>query len=68
MRCYTQEEIAEEEGIPRTTIEEILTKMADLPESSKSIANHLVDFERPYPRLVESMEIPRKPRHPSVRR
>jgi hypothetical protein len=34
-------------GCPRTTVEEILTESAELPESSKPAAHHLVDFEAP---------------------
>lgn len=47
MACYTQEEIAERCECERTTVESILTKMAELPKSSKPIAEHLTDFDIP---------------------
>jgi hypothetical protein len=47
MACHTQEEIAEAVGIPRTTIEQVLTKSAEMPESSKPAASHLTDFDPP---------------------
>ncbi len=45
MTCHTQEEIAEREGISRTSVEEVLTEMAELPKSSQPTAEHLVDFD-----------------------
>lgn len=48
MRCYTQEEIAQEERLTHQAVDLILhKKMADLPEFAKPAANHLVDFKRP---------------------
>lgn len=47
MRCYTQEEIAEEEGLEQRSVGQIIEKMAELPESLKPAANHLTDFKRP---------------------
>ncbi|HEY4364205.1 MAG TPA: ParB N-terminal domain-containing protein [Bryobacteraceae bacterium] len=47
MACWTQEEIAEKEGVTKETVSEICQKSADLPESDKPAAAHLVDFEVP---------------------
>ena len=47
LACHTQEEIAEAENIPRSTVETILTESANLPESSKPAADHLTDFAPP---------------------
>lgn len=50
MRCYTQEEIAEEEGCPRETVRDVLKDFGDfgkLSESGKAAANHVTDFKRP---------------------
>lgn len=47
LACWTQEEIAEAVGVPRTTVEEVLTKSAELPESSKPAAFHHIDFDPP---------------------
>jgi len=41
------EEIAEKEGIPRTSVEEVLTEMADLPKALKPASEHLTDFDPP---------------------
>jgi len=43
MACYTQEEIAEREGIHKDTISEICREMADLPKSAKTAAEHATD-------------------------
>lgn len=48
LRCHTQEEIAEEEGITKETVSTICQKMAELPESDKVLANHHEpDYKRP---------------------
>jgi transcriptional regulator with XRE-family HTH domain len=49
---YTQEEIAEKEGITHQAVDEILQKMAELQEFAKSpAALHQVDFEIPFTNL-----------------
>jgi predicted transcriptional regulator len=53
LACYTQEEIAEKEGLTQQAIDEIIQKMAELPEFVKSpAALHQVDFE--IPTLIEN--------------
>lgn len=47
MACYTEKEIAEVIGNPRTTIETVLTETAKLPKSSQPASEHLTDFEVP---------------------
>ncbi len=47
LASYTQEEIAEREGMTSQGVGQVLKEMADLPEVSKPVANHLVDFEPP---------------------
>ena len=47
IQSHTQEEIAETVGVHKDTVSEICRKMADLPESDKPYANHLIDFEVP---------------------
>lgn len=47
LACYTQEEIAEQEGMTHQMISQVLQEMADLPEIAKPIASHLVDFTPP---------------------
>jgi transcriptional regulator with XRE-family HTH domain len=47
LACHTQEEIAEQEGITKETVSEICQKMANLPESDKSLASHATDFDPP---------------------
>ena len=47
LSCHTQEEIAERENVDQHTVRDILGKMAELPETLKPIANHLVDFDVP---------------------
>jgi len=48
LACYTQEEIAEKEDCPRTTVETVLTEMEMLQKSSKPYADHLIGFEVPF--------------------
>jgi hypothetical protein len=48
--CYTQEEIAEREGMTREGVRDILANLGDfgkLAENAKAYANHAVDFEVP---------------------
>ena len=51
LACWTEEEIAKEEGMPRTTVETLLkelTKMANLPKPSKVLADFAdPDFQVP---------------------
>jgi hypothetical protein len=48
LACYTQEEITEKEGLTQQAVDEIIQKMAELPEFVKSpAALHQVDFEIP---------------------
>lgn len=47
LSCHTQEEIAERENVAKSQVNEICSEMANLPESNKPTANHLVDFEVP---------------------
>ena len=64
LACYTrrcrsvhQEQIAERENVPRSTVETILTESAELPESSKPAANHLTDFDPPIIPLLAEMRL-----------
>jgi hypothetical protein len=45
LACHTQEEIAEEVGVPQRTVADVLAESAELPDSLKPIADHLIDFE-----------------------
>lgn len=56
MACYTQDEIAEKENIPQRTIADVLAEMAELPESLKSTANHLTDFDPPIYNIWKQQE------------
>lgn len=47
MASYTQEEIAEAVGVHIDTVNDIYRKMADLPKSEKSMAEHAADFDPP---------------------
>ena len=47
MACYTQQEIAYREEMPRKTVDEVLAKMADLQKPPKPAADHLTDFDVP---------------------
>lgn len=64
LACHTQEEIAEAVGCPRTTVEEVLTKTAVLPESSKPAADHLVDFTIPLYNVWKFQEKSKGSNHP----
>jgi len=45
--CHTQEEIAKAVALPQQTVSGLLPDLAELPDSVKPYADHLVDFERP---------------------
>lgn len=45
--CHTQEEIAERENVTKETVSEVCQKMAALPKSDKSLADHAIDFDPP---------------------
>jgi hypothetical protein len=47
MACYTQEDIAEQEGISQPQVKEIVSEMANLPEPIKLLADHKTDYEQP---------------------
>jgi len=47
MQCYTQEEISDRENVAKSQVNEICSKMAELPESNKPAASHLTDFDPP---------------------
>lgn len=47
MACHTQEEIAELVGCAKSQVNEVCSESAELPESNKPAASHLVDFEVP---------------------
>jgi hypothetical protein len=47
MACCTQEEIAEVEDVHKDSVSEICRKMAELPKSDKSYADHATDFDPP---------------------
>lgn len=47
LACYTQEEIAEREGIDPKTVRNILGEMAELPKVLKPAAEHLTDSAGP---------------------
>ena len=61
LACRTQQEIAEAVGVPRTTIEEILTKMADLPKPNKAGVEHATaSIARPLPTQPEQRRVERE--------
>ncbi|HYK37480.1 hypothetical protein [Alloacidobacterium sp.] len=47
LACWTQEEIAEEVGVPQPTINAVVSESAELPDSIKPAALHQIDFEIP---------------------
>jgi len=47
MACYTQEEIAEREGISKMEVSRVCNEMANLPKSYKAAAEHATDFTVP---------------------
>jgi predicted transcriptional regulator len=51
LACYTQEEIAEKEGMPQETVRNIVaefSQIGSLADSAKLAALHQVDFEIPF--------------------
>ncbi len=47
MACFTQQDIANQVGCDKDTVSEVCRKMADLPKSDKSAAEHATDFKPP---------------------
>jgi len=47
LACYTQEEMAESEGIPRKTVADVLAKVVELPKSPEPAAEHQTNFDIP---------------------
>ena len=47
LACYTQEEIAEVVNISKMEVSRVCNEMAELPESYKVSADHMVDFTPP---------------------
>ena len=50
LACYTQEEIAEREGMTREGVRDVLQDLGDfskLTENAKVVATHFVDFDSP---------------------
>ena len=52
LACYTQEEIAEVVNISKMEVSRVSNEMADLPESCKAAAGHLIDFTPPVYNVV----------------
>ena len=46
LACETMEAIAAVEGVTKETVSTICQKMADLPKSDKSAAEHATDLQR----------------------
>ncbi len=54
MACYTQEEIAEREGISVQPIKDVISDFSEnLPENLKSIASYTADYEWPLFNVVD---------------
>jgi hypothetical protein len=47
LACYTQQEIADAEGMDHSAVSRILCEVAELPKSTKPAANHEIDFDIP---------------------
>ncbi len=50
LACRTQQEIADEEGMPRKTVNDVMDgfgEIGNLAASAKSVADHVTDFEPP---------------------
>jgi hypothetical protein len=47
MACWTQDAIAEAEGVSQKEVSLVLEEMAELPKDIKPIAEHLIDFDVP---------------------
>lgn len=64
LACYTQEEIAEREGVTKETVSEVVRqKMAELPKSDKSLADHATDFDIPIYNVWKEREQTGKLKH-----
>lgn len=56
LACYSQPEIAENENISQSQINEIVSEMADLPKSIRSIADHADGFNPPIYNIWKQQE------------
>jgi hypothetical protein len=56
LACYTQDEIAEAVGCHQTIVGDVLRESADLPDSLKPVAAHLVDFNPPIYNIWKQQE------------
>ena len=59
MACYTQEEIAERENVPRETVRDLIGsfgEIGNLAESAKAAASHATDFEPPLYNIWKQQE------------
>ena len=65
LACYTQEEIAEREGITHQAVDQVLQEMADLPKIAKPHADHLIDFEIPIYNIWKQQEKTSGTKHPA---
>lgn len=63
MACWTQDEIAKSENISQPQIKEVLSEMAELPESIKPITNHLADFDPPIYNVWKQQEKTKGTKH-----
>ena len=57
LACYTQQEIAKEEGLTQKAVGLILEETAELPKLLKPAAEHAVDFE--VSRILAAVSLPR---------
>lgn len=67
MACYTQEEIAEREGMTQEGVRDVLAKLSDfgnLAENAKAVANHATDFEPPIYNIWKQREQTKGVNHP----
>ena len=56
LACWTQAEIAAEVSAPQKTVDDVLAKMAGLPDSLKPAADHLTDFDPPIYNIWKQQE------------
>jgi hypothetical protein len=56
MACYTQQEIAEQEGITQLAVTLVLQETAELPKLVKPDAEHAEPFE--VPRIMAAVSLP----------
>jgi hypothetical protein len=54
--CYTQQEIAEANGVNKDTVSEVCRNMADLPKSDKADSEHATDFTPPIYNIWKQQE------------